>query len=145
LMIAAREGRSIPEGWALDAQGQPTTDPQKGLEGMMLPTGGVKGSMLALMVELLCCALSGASYGFEADSFFSATGNRPRIGQAFLVLDPEALGGGDLFNQRVELLISAMLADDEVRLPGSQRLRLLQQAREQGVEVANSLLAELAG
>jgi (2R)-3-sulfolactate dehydrogenase (NADP+) len=112
---------------------------------MMLPTGGVKGSMLALMVELLCCALSGASYGFEADSFFSATGNRPRIGQAFLVLDPEALGGGDLFNQRVELLISAMLADDEVRLPGSQRLRLLQQAREQGVEVANSLLAELAG
>ncbi len=145
LMIAAREGRSIPEGWALDAQGQPTTDPQKGLEGMMLPTGGVKGSMLALMVELLCCALSGACYGFEADSFFSATGNRPRIGQAFLVLDPEALGGGDLFNQRVELLISAMLADDEVRLPGSQRLRLLQQAREQGVEVANSLLAELAG
>jgi (2R)-3-sulfolactate dehydrogenase (NADP+) len=144
LMVAAREGRSIPLGWAVDAEGQPTTDPQRGLEGMMLPTGGVKGAMLALVVELLCCALTGASYGFEADSFFSPTGNRPRIGQAFLVIDPDALGGADLFNQRLETLITAMLADEGVRLPGSHRLALLLQAIEQGVSVSDSTLAELA-
>ncbi|MFM8393383.1 MAG: Ldh family oxidoreductase [Acidobacteriota bacterium] len=144
LMVAAREGRSIPEGWALDAEGQPTTDPQKGLAGMMLPMGGVKGSMLALVVELLCCALTGASFGFEADSFFTETGNRPRIGQAFLVIDPDALGGGDLFSQRIETLLSALLVDEGVRLPGSRRFELLQSAIDQGLEVSATTLAELA-
>jgi (2R)-3-sulfolactate dehydrogenase (NADP+) len=59
LMVAAKKGESIPLGWALDADGNPTTDPKKGMEGSMLPMGGVKGAMLALMVELLAdrCAL----------------------------------------------------------------------------------------
>ncbi len=144
LMVAAREGRSIPLGWAVDADGQPTTDPQKGIEGMMLPTGGVKGAMLALVVELLCCALTGARFGFEADSFFSATGNRPRIGQAFLIIDPGALGGDELYHQRLETLITAMLADEGVRLPGAGRLQLLHQAIEQGLTVTDAILAELA-
>ena len=55
--------------------------------------GGTKGAMLALVVELLACALTGAAMGFEADSFFVDEGNRPRIGQAFLVIDPGALAG----------------------------------------------------
>ena len=59
LMVAAREGKPIPAGWALDKDGNPTTDPKAGLEGMMLPAGGAKGAMLALTVELLVCALSG--------------------------------------------------------------------------------------
>ena len=58
--------------------------------------GGTKGAMLALVVELLACALTGAAFGFEADSFFVDEGNRPRIGQAFLVIDPDALAGRDV-------------------------------------------------
>jgi (2R)-3-sulfolactate dehydrogenase (NADP+) len=143
LMVAAKAGKSIPPGWALDKDGNPTTDAKAGLEGMMLPAGGVKGSMLALMVELLCCALTGAAFGFEADSFFSDEGNRPRIGQAFLVVDPAALAGTEVFEERMETLVAAMLRDPEVRLPGYRRLELARQAQAEGAEIAATLQEQL--
>jgi len=143
LMVAAKSGKPIPAGWALDKDGNPTTDPQAGLAGMMLPAGGVKGAMLALMVELLCCALTGAAFGFEADSFFADAGNRPHIGQAFVVVDPAALAGTEAFDERMETLVAAMLLDPEVRLPGYRRLELARQAEAGGVEVAAPLLDQL--
>jgi (2R)-3-sulfolactate dehydrogenase (NADP+) len=143
LMVAAREGRSIPAGWALDQDGNPTTDPKAGLEGMMLPAGGVKGSMLALVVELLCCALTGAAFGFEADSFFTDAGNRPRLGQAFLVIDPGALAGRNVFDERLETLVEMMLLDPEVRLPGYRRFALAQQAGAEGIALPEALAAQL--
>ncbi len=143
LMVAAKEGRSIPLGWAVDREGRPTTDPQAGLEGSMLPAGGVKGAMLALMVELLCCALTGASFGFEADSFFVDEGNRPRIGQAFLAIDPAALAGADVFHERIETLLSAMCADEGVRLPGQRRFDLAARAQRDGVTVPDALERQL--
>ncbi len=143
LMVAAREGRPIPAGWALDKDGNPTTDPKAGLEGMMLPAGGVKGAMLALMVELICCALTGAAFGFEADSFFTDEGNRPRIGQAFIVIDPGALAGNDVFHERIETLVATMLVDPEVRLPGQRRVELARRAEAEGIEVPAQLLAQL--
>lgn len=143
LMVAAKSGKTIPAGWALDKDGNPTTDPQAGLAGMMLPAGGVKGAMLALMVELLCCALTGAAFGFEADSFFSDEGNRPHIGQAFVVVDPAALAGTEVFDERMETLVAAMLLDPEVRLPGYRRFELARQAEAEGVEVAAPLLDQL--
>jgi (2R)-3-sulfolactate dehydrogenase (NADP+) len=143
LMVAAKKGEQIPLGWALDKDGNPTTDPKAGLEGMMMPAGGVKGAMLALVVELLCCALTGASFGFEADSFFTEEGNRPRIGQAFMVIDPAALAGTDVFSERIETLVSAMLADPDVRLPGQRRVALARTAEEKGIEVAAALVEQL--
>jgi (2R)-3-sulfolactate dehydrogenase (NADP+) len=143
LMIAAKKGESIPLGWALDKDGKPTTDPKAGMEGTMMPAGGVKGAMLALIVELLCCALTGAAFGFEADSFFVDAGNRPRIGQAFLVIDPDALAGRELFFARIETLVSAMLAEDGVRLPGYRRSAIAEAAQRDGVEIPDALMADL--
>ena len=143
LMIAAKKGEAIPLGWALDGDGRPTADPKAGLAGTMMPAGGVKGGMLALMVELLCCALTGAAFGFEADSFFVDEGNRPRIGQSFLVIDPDALAGREIFFERMETLIAAMLADEGVRLPGYRRLALAEASRSQGIEIPAALLADL--
>jgi (2R)-3-sulfolactate dehydrogenase (NADP+) len=143
LMVAAREGKPIPPGWALDRAGNPTTDPKQGLDGMMLPAGGVKGAMLALVVELICCALTGAHLGFEADSFFADAGNRPRIGQAFVVVDPGALAGDDVYGERVETLVRAMLQDAGVRLPGDRRNDLAGKAAAEGIEIPETLLAEL--
>lgn len=143
IMLAAREGRAIPEGWALDRDGHPTTDPKAALEGSMLPAGGVKGAMLALMIELLSCALTGAAFGFEAESFFSETGNPPRIGQAFLAFDPGALAGTVVYYERMETLIGAMLADPNVRLPGERRSSTEARAREQGVEISSTLHTQL--
>ncbi|MCL4801552.1 MAG: Ldh family oxidoreductase [Burkholderiales bacterium] len=143
IMVAAKAGKPIPPGWALDREGAPTTDAAAALEGSMLPAGGVKGAMLALVVELLCCAVTGARFGFEADSFFTDAGNRPRIGQAFVALDPTALAGDDAYNERLETLLAAMLADPGVRLPGARRRALAAAAASAGVEIPDALLAEL--
>jgi (2R)-3-sulfolactate dehydrogenase (NADP+) len=143
IMVAAKAGQPIPSGWALDRDGRPTTDPAAALEGSMLPAGGVKGAMLALVVELLCCALTGAAFGFEADSFFVDAGNRPRIGQAFLAIDPGALAGGQVYGERLETLIDAMLVDEGVRLPGDRRHRLADAATRDGVVIADALAAEI--
>lgn len=143
LMVAAKKGESIPLGWALDKHGQPTTDPQAGLEGSMLPMGGVKGAMLALMVELMVTSLTGARFGLEADSFFEAQGNQPRIGQAFIVIDPGALGGTPVYHERVEALLAAMLADEGVRIPGYRRKALADQAQAAGIELPDATLKPL--
>lgn len=143
LMVAAKAGQAIPLGWALDAEGRPTTDPKAGLAGSMLPMGGVKGAMLALVVELLACALTGAHFGFEADSFLTDEGEQPRVGQAFLVIDPGALVGQASYLERVETLLEAMLADEGVRIPGDRRHALARRAAESGVEIGEALLQQL--
>jgi (2R)-3-sulfolactate dehydrogenase (NADP+) len=148
LMVAAKDGQAIPPGWALDRDGKPTTDPAAGLEGSMLPIGAAsspKGSMLALVVELLVTALIGAQFGFEASSFFVDEGNAPRIGQAFILVDPAALAGSDVYFERMETLIAEMLVDEGVRLAGARRLALERNARAEGIEVADSLVAQLNG
>ena len=145
LMVAAKEGKSIPPGWAVDRDGRPTTDPKAGLEGAMLPLGAAssnKGAMLALVVELLVTALVGANFGFEASSFFVDEGNRPRLGQAFIVIDPGALAGSPVFYDRMEVLVAEMLKDEGVRLPGARREVLRRQAQASGIEVPDALIQQ---
>ena len=143
VMVAAKEGRPIPLGWAIDAHGQPTTDAKTALQGSMLAMGGTKGAMLALVVELLVTALTGAAMGFEASSFFVDEGNRPRIGQAFVAIDPDALAGNARYFERVETLVTAMLDDEGVRLPGARRAALAECAAQDGVDIAPALLQQL--
>jgi (2R)-3-sulfolactate dehydrogenase (NADP+) len=143
LMLAAREGKAIPPGWALDKDGNPTTDARAGLEGMMLPAGGAKGAMLALTVELLVCALSGAAFGFESDSFFTDAGRPTRIGQAFLAIDPDALAGREVFLERIETLVATMLADSGVRLPGDRRRANRARLAAEGIAIAPDLMAKI--
>lgn len=144
VMVAAKKGEPIPLGWALDADGQATTDAQAALQGSMLPVGAAtspKGAMLALVVELLVTAVIGARFGFEASSFFVDEGNRPGIGQAFIVIDPGALAGQGAFLDRVEVLVAEMLSDEGVRLPGARREALRRQAEADGLEVPDALVA----
>jgi (2R)-3-sulfolactate dehydrogenase (NADP+) len=143
LMVAAKEGRAIPLGWALDAEGKPTTDPAAGLEGSMLPMGGTKGAMLAFVVEAIVTALTGAAIGCEASSFFVDEGYRPRLGQAFLVIDPDALAGRETFIERIETLVGEMAKEPGVRLPGARRRALAEDAAARGVEIPAALLGEL--
>jgi len=143
IMMAMRKGERIPEGWALGADGKPTTDPKEAIErGSLFPIGGSKGAMLALMFELICAALTGAAIGAEADSFFVEEGNRPRIGQAFIAIDPGALAGMEKYFERTEAIVSAMLADPEVRLPGSRRFASAAAAKK-GIEVPDELFQQI--
>ena len=143
IMVAAKNGTPIPEGWALDAQGKPTTDAKAALTGMMLPMGGVKGAMLAMTVELLVTALTGAQFGAEADSFFVDAGNQPKLGQAFIAINPDALAGRLVYESRLNALVKAMLSDAEVRLPGTRRFHLADQAMESGFDLPDALIAQI--
>jgi (2R)-3-sulfolactate dehydrogenase (NADP+) len=112
----------------------------------MLPIGAIsspKGSMLALMVELLVTAVIGAQFGFEASSFFVDEGNQPRIGQAFMVIDPGALAGTDAYYARMETLITEMLIDEGVRLAGERRLKLERKAMRDGLTITDALKDQL--
>ena len=142
IMVAAKDGKPIPLGWALDEDGKPTTDAKAALTGSMAAIGGVKGVLLALMVELLCCALTGAQFGFENDSFFEP-GRPASIGHALLAIDPGALAGSSAYEERIEALIAAMLEDEGVRLPGERRHKLVADARASGIAVPDALLKQL--
>ena len=142
IMNYAKEGKPIPLGWALDRMGQPTTDAQAALTGSLSAIGGMKGTMLALIVELLCCALTGAAFSFENDSYFEA-GNKPRIGHAILAIDPEALAGSESYFSRLEVMIGRMLEEEGVRLPGARRQGAVERAQGQGIELAPAVLEEL--
>jgi len=144
IMLAMQKGETIPEGWALDRHGKPTTDPKEAIErGSLFPIGGAKGAMLALAFELMCAALTGSAIGPEADSFFSEEGNKPRIGQSFLAIDPGALAGRERYLERVEAVIRAMLADDGARLPGARRFASERLLHTEGIEVSDELLARI--
>ena len=144
IMVAMQKGEKIPEGWALDRNGKPTTDPREAIEqGSLFPIGGAKGAMLALAFELICAALTGSAIGPEADSFFSEQGNRPRMGHAFLAIDPGALAGDARYFERVEAVISAMLKDEGVRLPGARRFASEKKLRAEGIEIADDLLKKI--
>lgn len=146
IMLAMQKGERIPEGWALDRDGKPTTDPKEAIErGSLFPIGGAKGAMLALAFELICTALTGAAIGTEADSFFSEKGNKPRIGHAFLAIDPGALAGNAKYFERLETVIATMLQDEGVRLPGARRFAAERRARAEGIEVADDLLKKIEG
>lgn len=142
IMLMAKEGKPIPLGWAVDRDGNPTTSAQAALTGSLTAIGGVKGAALALMVEALCVALTGAALSVENDSYFEP-GNKPRIGHALIAIDPQALAGAEVYFSRIEDMVAGMLADDGVRLPGARRQAALAQAQAGGIAVADALHAEL--
>jgi len=142
IVAANASARPIPEGWALDASGRPTTDANAALDGSLLPMGGAKGAALALMVEVFAAALTGASLGFEATSFFEAQGEPPGVGQLLLAIDPGPLSGGR-YAARVEMLIGMLESSDGARLPGTSRLAQRRRRAGSGLSVNPLLHADL--
>jgi (2R)-3-sulfolactate dehydrogenase (NADP+) len=147
IMHAAQKGEPIPEGWANDADGRPTTDAANAMAGTLAPLGGAKGAALALMVEVMAAALTGANLAFQASSFFDAEGPPPAIGQFLIAIDPAAFGG-DAAAQRIGELVEAIEAEGTARIPGSLRRARREKAAGEGIAVEDALfarLAELAG
>lgn len=142
IMVAAQRGQPIPDDWALDADGKPTTDAKAALAGTMLPVGDAKGAALVLMVEILAAALTGGQFGFEASSFFTADGPSPSIGHLFVVMDPVRLGG-DAFSARLETLLGAILSQEGTRLPGDRRIAARTKAAAEGISIPDDLAADL--
>jgi (2R)-3-sulfolactate dehydrogenase (NADP+) len=142
VMLAAQQGEPIPADWALDAEGRPTTDAKAALAGTMLPLGDAKGAALALMVEILAAALTGANFAAEASSFFDDQGPPPGVGQFLLALDPAPFSAGS-FLDRLEVLLAMIEAEPGARLPGARRLALRQKAQSEGIALPPPLLKQI--
>jgi (2R)-3-sulfolactate dehydrogenase (NADP+) len=143
ILTAVQKGEPIPPDWAVDAEGRPTTDPAEALKGTLLPIGGAKGAALALMVEVIAVAVTGANFGFEASSFFDADGKPPGVGQFLIAIDPGAFAGQAMFLDRISALAHVIEHDAGARLPGTRRITLRQQAARDGVAVDTKLLGEV--
>ncbi|MEM1365527.1 MAG: Ldh family oxidoreductase [Pseudomonadota bacterium] len=141
IMAANQKGEPIPEGWALDKDGQPTTDAKAGLEGFMVPAGDAKGVALALMVEMLCAGITGANYSFEASSFFDAAGDPPGVGQSIIAIDPSAFGPH--IGERMTSLVMAMADTKGARVPGARRHGLAKDIEANGIMVDEALMADI--
>jgi (2R)-3-sulfolactate dehydrogenase (NADP+) len=142
ILTAAQKGEPIPAGWALDADGQPTTDAAAALKGTLTPLGGAKGSALAFMVEVLAVALTGANFAFEASSFLDDKGGPPGVGQLVIGIDTGALSGSDVYAGRMAALCGLIESDAGARLPGTRSLALRAKAARDGLEVDDKLYAE---
>ncbi len=120
VQIAARDGKSVPLGTGLDADGQPSTDPAAIAKGVLLPFGGYKGSAIAMMVELLAAGLTGEQFSFEALENDNGDGGPPRGGEIVIGLSPQLIAG-DGWQAHVERFMDRLTAMDGVRVPGARR------------------------
>jgi (2R)-3-sulfolactate dehydrogenase (NADP+) len=143
LVAARQKGEAIPDDWALDPDGNPTTDPAQGIAGTMLPLGGAKGAALAFMVEALAAAVVGTHLAFEASSFLDDKGGPPRTGQLIIAIDPAGFGHGR-FAGRMAALAGAIESQSGARLSGMRRMALREKAAKEGVVVPGLLRQQIA-
>jgi len=142
VQIAARDGRAVPLGTGLDANGNLTTDAAEIINGVLLPFGGYKGSHIAMMIELLAGPLVGETVSFVSRERDTSDGGPPQGGQFLLALNPEILSGGDWVAQS-EKFISRLSKIDGVRLPAERRYLNRQNTGPR--EINNDLLEKIRG
>ncbi|OLU24746.1 oxidoreductase [Pseudomonas sp. PA15(2017)] len=142
--LHARQNKPIPLGWAVDAQGAPTTDAQAALAGAMQTFGGHKGSALAAMIELLAGALIGDLTSADSMAFDDGAGAAPLHGELLLAFDPARFLGDDLAPglQRAENLFAAITGQG-ARLPSQRRFEARQRSERDGVWIDRALYQDI--
>jgi (2R)-3-sulfolactate dehydrogenase (NADP+) len=139
---AAHEGRSIPEGWALDNEGRPTTDATAAVKGALLAFGGARGANIALMVEVLAAGLSGANWSLDAPSFTHGS-QSPGAGLLVLALEP-ALFDQD-FSGRMAAQMKRLSDDYGVHIPGMAKAAARERSQRDGIVIDKTLYDRLVG
>jgi (2R)-3-sulfolactate dehydrogenase (NADP+) len=140
--LAADQARAIPLGWALDADGMPTTDPARGLAGSMAPAGGHKGFGQGLIVEVMCAALAGANRGPQMGSFMANDGKPIGCGQFFIAIDPDAFSGG-AFAKQVTALVKSVTGQEGARMPNARRTANQKRLAKEGLLIDRALYDRL--
>lgn len=140
ILLANQQGKDIPEGWALDKEGKPTTDPGEALEGSMIPFGGYKGSGLSMAIELLSGPLVRAKAGTVVP------GER---GMLFIVIDPSTFVDSRLFEQQVASFLAEVKDSEkadgtlEILYPGERAQRAYDRAKEEGLDMPDSTYLQI--
>lgn len=138
---AAARGQAIPDHWAVDQDGTPTTDPFAAMQGALLAFGGARGANIALMVEILAAGLTGANWSLDAPDF-QAGDSSPGAGLFVLALAPQLLADG--FATRLGAQIERLSGDYGVHIPGLQRLRKQRQAESAGIVLPRQLFDSIS-
>ncbi len=146
---AAKAGTAIPEGWATDREGRPTTDANEALKGFLLPFGGYKGYGLSAALDMLVGVLSGAAYLTHVKSWIDEPEAPQDLGHAFVLLDAKRLGGADWLGGRMEDFAQIIHStprteeDTPVRLPGERELARMRRQRAEGIALDRDTLSEV--
>jgi L-2-hydroxycarboxylate dehydrogenase (NAD+) len=153
IRLKAQRNEPIPEGWMIDRQGQPLTDPKRASEGFLVPVGGPKGYGLALMFGLLAGTLNGAAFGRDVVNYTKDAKTASNTGQAIMALDIAGFSDVQVFKEKVDDVWEMMKSSptlpgfDEVRLPGERSGKLYAERVARGVPLGPELrkvLDELA-
>lgn len=142
IAIAQREGKPIPEGWAIDAEGNPTTDPERALAGSVLPMAGYKGSGLALMIDILAGVLSGSAYGTHIVDLYDKGPDHQNLGHFMLALNIERFMPLNMFASRMEQFVADVRS--QPRMPGVERIFLPGEIEYEATQESNRLGIEIS-
>lgn len=148
IIAAAKQGITIPVGWALDEEGRPTTDPEAALKGMILPMAGPKGYALALAVDHVSGVFTGAAFGQDVASYPSGQ-KEANVGHLIIVIKADAFLEADSYYERAEAFLQQVknaeraVGVTEIYLPGEREQNMEKQSLATGILVPDGLLSEL--
>ena len=145
----AQRGETMPEGWMIDREGRPLTDPRRAEEGFLLPIGGYKGYGLALVFGLLAGTLNGAAMGKDVIDFNHDDASATNTGQAIVAIDVAAFGDLQGFKARVDVLVDDLRQSrrmpnvERIWLPGEQSHAKRVEYDRDGIPISAPLLRSL--
>jgi LDH2 family malate/lactate/ureidoglycolate dehydrogenase len=147
--LAAANGTSIPEGWILNRDGRPTSDPNDILDGTLLPFGEHKGFGLAVMIEILSAVLTGAGM-LHQNPFWAVETETPlSIGHSFMAIDIERFMALDEFRKRMEWMVGVLKVsptsngEEEIIMPGQIEAKIARNRRRDGIPISDEVWDEL--
>ncbi len=149
VILAAKLGKPIPEGWALTKEGKPTTDAAEGAKGTVVPIGGPKGYGLSMFMDILCGILSGAQFGPHLHNMWNDFTNPQNVGHFFLALDISKFTDVDLFKKRLGQMVTEIKdlprseGVAEIFVPGEIEQRLRAERKAKGIELSGVVYEEL--
>lgn len=142
ILESKRKGLDLPDGWALDKDGNPTNDPEAALEGSILPFGGVKGYLIAFMIELLTGPLVNASWGTGVTGTADATKDCTK-GDLFIAIDPSKFVDEEQFREETEAFCKEVRSTGDTFIPGDLEVKKIADAEANGMEIDQKLYEQL--
>ena len=149
VLVMADKGDPVPEGWALDKFGKPTTDAKEAADGTMLPIGGPKGYGLAFFIDMISGVMSGAAFGDHIVNFTKVMTAPPDIGHFFFMVDISKIMPLDTFKARADVFCNDIKSMpkiegvSEIFLPGEIEKRKIEKYKAEGLNLRVALLDEL--
>lgn len=149
ILLAAKQGKPIPQGWALDSSGRPTRDPKAALAGLLLPMAGPKGYGLALWVDVLCGVLAGSGFGKQIGALFEELDRPQRVGHFMMAIDIGRFLDWAAYERAMAELLDQIKSTppaegfDEVLVPGEPEARSARRAQKEGIELPAEVCEEL--